>query len=133
MCTHLQLVLSLDFDLRYILFVKGQVMVPRYWGIAPKYWGMVPIYWGIGYKFLTRVAETVPDKASVHTGNTTFGTISVPEQDYFVPFPKDLIPATQRCTCSCSHYTSSVSATLRFTIRYSVYIAPVFVCKQSFV
>ena len=29
-------------------------------------------------------AETVPDKASVHTRNATFGTIYALEQDYFV-------------------------------------------------
>ena len=39
------------------------------------------------------VAETVPDKASVHTRNATFRTISAPEQDYFAPFSKDIIPA----------------------------------------
>ena len=29
------------------------------------------------------VAETLPDKASVHTRNATFGTISALEHDYF--------------------------------------------------
>ena len=32
------------------------------------------------------VAETVPEKASVHIRNATFLTISAPEQDYFAPF-----------------------------------------------
>ena len=41
------------------------------------------------------VAETVRDKASVHTRNDPFGTISDPEQDYFAPFLKDIIPAMQ--------------------------------------
>ena len=66
------------------------------------------------------VGETVLDKASVHTWNATFGTMSAPEQDYFAQFLKDLIPETQRSTCSCSHCTGSVSATLRFTILYIV-------------
>ena len=69
------------------------------------------------------VTETVLDKASVHTRNATFGTISAPEQDYFAQVLKDFIPETQRCICSCSHCTGSVSATLRFTSRYSVNIA----------
>ena len=71
------------------------------------------------------IAETVPDKAFVHTGNAKFGTISAPEQVYFSPFVKDVIPAMQWSTksCSCSHCTGSVSATLRFTIPYSVNIA----------
>ena len=76
------------------------------------------------YRIVKRsVAETVPGKASVHTRNATFGTISVPEQDYLAQFLKDLIPETQPSTCSCSHCTRSVSATFRFTIRYSVNIA----------
>ena len=76
------------------------------------------------YRIVKRsVAETVPNKASVHTGNATFGTISAPEQDYFAQFLKDLIPETQQSTCFCSHCTGSVSATLRFTIRYSADIA----------
>ena len=54
-------------------------------------------------------AETVPGKASVHTRNATFGTISAPEQDYFAQFLKDLIPETQRSTYSCSHCTAIVS------------------------
>ena len=66
------------------------------------------------------VAETGPDQASVHTRNATLGTISAPEQDYFAPLSKGLTPETQRSTCSCSHRTGSVSATLCFTIRYSV-------------
>ena len=41
------------------------------------------------------VPETVPDKASVHTRNATFGTISAPEQDFFAPVLKDGIPATK--------------------------------------
>ena len=69
------------------------------------------------------VAETVPDKASVHTRNATFRTISAPEQDYFAPFSKDVIPAMQRSSFSCSHCTGSVFATLRFTIRYRMNIA----------
>ena len=62
------------------------------------------------------VAETVPDKASVHTKNATFGTISALEQDCFAPFLKDLMFETQRSTCSCSHCTGSVSATLYGTL-----------------
>ena len=69
------------------------------------------------------VAETVPERASVHTRNTTFGIISALEQDYFALFLKDVIPAMQRRTCFCSHCTRSVSAMLRFTIRYNVNIA----------
>ena len=46
------------------------------------------------------VAETVLDKASVHTRNASFGTISAPEQDYFAPFSKDVIPVTQRSSFS---------------------------------
>ena len=30
--------------------------------------------------------QKLPDKASVHTRNTTFGTISALEQDHFAPF-----------------------------------------------
>ena len=59
--------------------------------------------------------RTVPGNAFVHTRNTTLGTISAPKQDYFVPFSKDVIPSTQRSSCSCSHCTGSVSAKLRFT------------------
>ena len=73
--------------------------------------------------FKWSVAGTVPDKASVQIRNATFRTISAPEQDYFSQFLKDLIPETQRSTCSCSHCTRSVSATLCFTIRYSVNMA----------
>ena len=73
------------------------------------------------------VAKTVPDKASVHTRNATFGTISAWGQDYFAPFLEDLIPEMQRSTCSCSHCTGSVSATLRFTARYSMDIATIYV------
>ena len=80
---------------------------------------MFTLYWILKQS----VAETVPDKDSVHTRNAAFGTISDPEQDYFVPFLKDTIPATQRSTCSCTHCTGSLSATLRFTTRYSVNIA----------
>ena len=69
------------------------------------------------------VIETAPDRASVLTWNATFGTISAPEQDYFAPFLKDVIPATQQSSCSCSHCTGSVSSTLCFTIRYNVNIA----------
>ena len=79
---------------------------------------MFTLYWLV--KWI--VAETVLDKASVHTRNATFGTISALEQDCFAPFLKDLIPKTQRSTCSCSHYTGSVSAMLCFTIRYSMNI-----------
>ena len=57
------------------------------------------------YRVVKRsVAETVPDKAFVHIRNATFGTISVPEQGYFAPCLKDLIPETQGSTCSYSHY-----------------------------
>ena len=42
-----------------------------------------------------RVVETVPDKASVHTENATFGTTAALEQNYVAPFSKDVIPATQ--------------------------------------
>ena len=59
------------------------------------------------------VAETIPDKTS---RNTTLGTISAPEQDYFAPFLKDVIPARQHC--SCAHCTGSVSALLHFTLRH---------------
>ena len=41
------------------------------------------------------IPETVPDKASVHTRNATFRTISAPEQDFFAPVLKDVIPATK--------------------------------------
>ena len=76
------------------------------------------------YRIVKRsVPETVPAKASVHTRNAAFGTICAPEQDYFAPIFKDLLPETQLSTCSCSHCTGSVSATLRFTTRYSVNIA----------
>ena len=34
------------------------------------------------------VAERVPDRASVHTRNATFETVSAPEQDYFTPLLK---------------------------------------------
>ena len=47
------------------------------------------------YLILKRsIAETVPDKATVHTRNATFGTISAPEQDYFAQFSEHVIPAT---------------------------------------
>ena len=73
------------------------------------------------YRIVERsVPETVPAKASVHTRIATFRTISSPEQDYFAQFSKDVIPATQRSACPCS---GSVSATLRFTLRYCVNIA----------
>ena len=68
-------------------------------------------------------AETVQDKAIVHIRNTTFGTITAPEQDYFAPFSKDVIPATQRSSCSYSHCTGSVSVTPCFAIGYSVNVA----------
>ena len=58
-------------------------------------------------------AEIVPDRASVHNRNATFGTISAPEQEYFAPFFQDVIPVTQRSTSSCSHCYRSVSVTLR--------------------
>ena len=46
------------------------------------------------YRIVKRsVVETVPYKASVHTRNATPGTISVPEQDSFPPFSKDVIRA----------------------------------------
>ena len=32
------------------------------------------------------VAETVPERVSIHTRSATFGTISAPEQDYYSPF-----------------------------------------------
>ena len=73
------------------------------------------------YRMVKRsLAETVPDKASVHTRNATFGTISSPEQDNFAPYLKDVIPETQRSPCYCSHCPGSVSATLRFAIMYIV-------------
>ena len=68
-------------------------------------------------------AETVLEKASVHTRNSTFEKNFSTEQDHFTPFLKDEIPATQQSICSCSHYTGSVSATLRFIIQYNVSIA----------
>ena len=37
------------------------------------------------------VAETVPEKASVHTGNATFETITALEQDCFATFSKDVV------------------------------------------
>ena len=47
------------------------------------------------YRIMKRsVAEAVQDRAAVYTRNTSFGTISVPEQDCFAPFLKDVIPAT---------------------------------------
>ena len=58
------------------------------------------------YRIVKRsIAETVPDKASVHTRIATFGTISALEQDYVAPFSKDIIPSMQRSSCSCSHCT----------------------------
>ena len=45
---------------------------------------MFTLYWILKQS----VAETVPDKDSVHTRNAAFGTISDPEQDYFAPFLK---------------------------------------------
>ena len=71
-------------------------------------------------KMKRSVAETIPERASVHTRNATFGKISASEQDCFAPFLKDEIPATQQSTRSCSHCTGSVSTMLRFTVRYSV-------------
>ena len=65
------------------------------------------------------VAECALARAFVHIKDATFGTFSAPEQDYFAPHVKDVIPATQRCTCSCSHCIGSVSATLLFAIRCS--------------
>ena len=56
------------------------------------------------------IAETVPDKASVHTRNATFGTVYASKQDYFAPFSKDVIPATQQSSCSYSYCTGSVYA-----------------------
>ena len=90
-----------------------------YQGLDLKAKAMFILYWIVKRS----VAEIVPDKASVHTMNATFGRISVPEQDYFAPFSKVVIPATQPSSCSGSHCTRSVSATLRFTIRYGVNIA----------
>ena len=49
-------------------------------------------------------AETVLERVSVQIRYGTFGTISAPEQDYFAPL-RDVIPATQRSTPSCSHCT----------------------------
>ena len=47
------------------------------------------------YRVMKRsVAEAVQNRAAVYTRNTSFGTISVPEQDSFAPFLKDVIPAT---------------------------------------
>ena len=71
------------------------------------------------YRIVKRsVAEIVPERASVHTRNTTT------EQDYFAPVLRDVIPATQRNTCSSSHCTGSVSAALRFIIwRVSTILA----------
>ena len=37
------------------------------------------------------VAGTLPNKASVHTRNATFKTISALEQEYVAPFLKDVI------------------------------------------
>ena len=76
------------------------------------------------YRIVKRsAAETVPERASVHTWDATFGTLSALQQDYFASFLKDVISATQQRTCSCSHCTGSVYATLHFTFRYSVNIA----------
>ena len=76
------------------------------------------------YRIVKRnAAETVSDKASVHTRNATFETISAPDQDCFAPFLEDVIPATSTEHLFCSHCSGSVSAMLRFTIRYSVNIA----------
>ena len=52
---------------------------------------MFTLYWIVK----RRVTETVPDKASVHTRNAAFRTISAPEQDYFAQFFKDLTPEMQ--------------------------------------
>ena len=88
-------------------------------GLDLKAKAMFILYWIVKRS----VAEIVPGKVSVHTMNATFGRISAPEQDYFAPFSRDVITATQRNSCSSSHCTGSVSATLRFTIRYGVNIA----------
>ena len=74
---------------------------------------MLTLYWIVKWN----VAETVPERASVHTRNATFGTIPALEHDYFAPFLKDAIPATERSTCSYSHCTGSVSATLRYILN----------------
>ena len=73
---------------------------------------MFSLYWIVKRSF----AETVPDKAFVHTRNATFRTISAPEQDYFAPFSKDVIPAMQQSSCCCSHCTGSTSASLSGTV-----------------
>ena len=76
------------------------------WEVAFK--AMFTLYWIVKQS----VTETGRARASFHTRYTTVRTISALEQDYFTPFLKDLIPATQRTTCSCSHSTGSVSVTL---------------------
>ena len=87
---------------------------------------MFTLYWIV--KLSARsVAESVSDRASVHTRNATFWTIFTLEQKHFASLVKDIIPAMQRNTCSCSHCTESVSARLCFTIRESVNLAQVVV------
>ena len=38
-------------------------------------------------------------------------------------FQRDTYSATQRSTCCCSHCARAISATVRFTVRYSINIA----------
>ena len=54
------------------------------------------------------IAEPVPERASVHNINVTFGTISALKQHYFASLLKDVIPTEQWRTCFCSHCTRSV-------------------------
>ena len=60
------------------------------------------------------------NRLTAHTRDATFRTISAPEQDYFAPFLKDLIPAVQQRALVPVHNVPDQF--LSFTIGYSVNI-----------
>ena len=66
------------------------------------------------------VADTVPERASVHTRKATFGTVSAPKQDYFAQIFKRW--NTCNATVHLFMFTlyRSVFVTLGFTVQYSV-------------
>ena len=50
------------------------------------------------YRIVKRsVAESVPDRASVHTRNAAFGAVSAPEQNSSAPLLKVERSVTDRC------------------------------------
>ena len=69
------------------------------------------------------VAESKLGKTFVLTRKAMIITISASEQDYFAPFYKDVIHATQWSSNSCSHCTRLAFVALCFTTQYSVSIA----------